>query len=437
MKNLNNINKLALLGGDSVNPSPLPKYNTINQEEKKAVMKVLDSGELSGFIASNGKEFYGGNEVQSFEKDFSKYFGIKYSVSANSATSALHCAIAALGVSPGDEVIVPPYTMSASATCVLFAGGTPIFCDIDEDIFCIKPDLVESLISKNTKGIVAVNLFGHPAKLFELRKIADKHGIFLVEDNAQAPGAKINGTFTGTIGDIGVFSFNRHKTIQSGEGGVAICNNEKLALRMQLVRNHGEVIVSGLDLTEPEEIYNTVGLNYRMTEMEAAVAKCQLRKLDILNQQRINLANYLTKSLNNIEGFTPPTVLKNNKHVYYFYPIKYCESTVGIPRDLFSKAVQAEGFNLRAGYLKPIYMEPLYQKKICFGLNGFPFSANKDPSKLKYSKGLCPTVEKLQESDLFITNIIYPPLNNSHMQLFIDAIIKVIHNRDELLSHAT
>ena len=121
----------------------------------------------------------------------------------------------------------------------------------------------------------------------------------------------------------------------------------------------------------------------------------------------------------------------------YFYPIKYCESTVGIPRDLFSKAVEAEGFNLRAGYLKPIYMEPLYQKKICFGLNGFPFSANKDPSKLKYSKGLCPTVEKLQESDLFITNIIYPPLNNSHMQLFIDAIIKVIRNRDELLNHAT
>ena len=165
----------------------------------------------------------------------------------NSATSALHCAIGALGVGPGDE-IVPPYTMSASATCVLFAGGSPVFCDIDEDIFCIKPELIESLISKNTKGIVAVNLFGHPAKLFELRQIADKHGLFLVEDNAQAPGAQIENKFTGTIGDV-AFSFNRHKTIQSGEGGVAICNDKKLALRMQLVRNHGEVVVSGLDLT--------------------------------------------------------------------------------------------------------------------------------------------------------------------------------------------
>jgi dTDP-4-amino-4,6-dideoxygalactose transaminase len=437
MKNLKKTNRLALLGGEPLNPNPLPKYNTIDHEEKSAVMRVLESGELSGFVASNGEGFYGGKEVQSFEKEFSEYFGVGYSVAVNSATSALHCAIAALGVGPGDEVIVPPYTMSASATCVLFAGGSPVFCDIDEDIFCIKPELIESLISKNTKGIVAVNLFGHPAKLFELRKIAEKNGLFLVEDNAQAPGAQIEGKFTGTIGDVGVFSFNRHKTIQSGEGGVAICNNKKLALRMQLVRNHGEVVVSGLDLKEPEDIYNTAGLNYRMTEMEAAVARCQLKKLDSLNDKRINLANYLTRSLNQINGFIPPKVLKNNKHVYYFYPIRYCESTVGIPRDLFSKAVEAEGFTLRSGYIKPIYMEPLYQKKICFGLNGFPFSANENPDNLQYKKGICPNVEKLQNSDLFITNITYPPLDNSYMQLFIDAILKVIDNKNDLLNHAS
>ena len=171
--------------------------------------------------------------------------------------------------------------------------------------------------------------------------------------------------------------------------------------------------------------------------MEAAVARCQLKKLDSLNDKRINLANYLTRSLNQINGFIPPKVLKNNKHVYYFYPIRYCESTVGIPRDLFSKAVEAEGFTLRSGYIKPIYMEPLYQKKICFGLNGFPFSANENPDNLQYKKGICPNVEKLQNSDLFITNITYPPLDNSYMQLFIDAILKVIDNKNDLLNHAS
>ena len=153
MKNLKKINRLALLGGEPLTPNPLPKYNTIDHEEKSAVMRVLESGELSGFVASNGEGFYGGKEVRSFEKEFSEYFGVGFSVAVNSATSALHCAIAALGVGPGDEVIVPPYTMSASATCVLFAGGSPVLCDIDEDIFCIKPELTESLISKIRKAL--------------------------------------------------------------------------------------------------------------------------------------------------------------------------------------------------------------------------------------------------------------------------------------------
>ncbi len=436
MKNLNEYDKLALLGGKPLNPNPLPKYNTIGKEEKKAVLEVLDSGELSGFIASSGKEFFGGKEVQSLESEFSNFFGTKYSVSANSATTALHSAIASLGVEPGDEVIVPPYTMSASATCVLFSGGVPIFCDIDDEIFCLEPKMVEQCITPRTKGIVAVNLFGHPAKLHQLRKIADKHKIFLLEDNSQAPGAKIENAFAGTIGDVGVFSFNRHKTMQSGEGGVAICNDDRLALRMQLVRNHGEVIVSSFNFFDSKDISNTVGLNYRMTEMEAAVARCQLTKLNDLNNQRIHLANYLSEQLNDIDGFVPPKVLKNNKHVYYFYPIKYSEEETGIPRDLFCKAVQSEGFNLRSGYLRPIYMEPLYQKKICFGLKGFPFVINSNNKKISYKKGLCPIVERLQESELLITNIIYPPLTIKHMQLFIDVIKKVIKNKNELLKSA-
>ncbi len=425
----NSYKELALYGGTPLLSKDLPLYNTIGEEEKEAVMRVLDSGELSGFVASAGENFYGGREVKNLERNFSKFFDIPYAVSSNSATSSLHSAILALGVSPGDNVIVPPYTMSASATCVLFAGGIPVFCDIDDEIFCINPKSVESLINKSTKGIVAVNLFGHPAKLNELRKIADKHKIFLLEDNSQAPGAKINKKNAGTFGDIGVFSFNRHKTMQSGEGGMAICRDKKVALKLQLIRNHGEVVISDLGLTSKADLSNTVGLNFRMTEMEAAVANCQLKKLDSLNEKRIQLANYLTKAINEIPGLQPPKVFKNYKHVYYFYPIKINEEEIGITRDKFAEAMQAEGFNLRPGYVKPIYMEPLYQKKICFGKNGFPFSLNKNVS---YKKGICPVVEKLQSSELLITNIVYPPLTSGHMQIFIDALMKVIKNKDYL-----
>jgi perosamine synthetase len=430
MKN-NFSNKLALFGGKPVLSKKLPVYNTIGSEEKRAVMKVLDSGELSGFVASNGDNFYGGREVKNLEKKFSNYFSVPYSVSSNSATSSLHSAVLALGVSPGDQVIVPPYTMSASATCVLFAGGTPVFCDIDDQIFCIDPKSVESLINKSTKGIVAVNLFGHPAKLKELRKIADKYKIFLLEDNSQAPGAKIGNKFAGTIGDVGVFSFNRHKTMQSGEGGMAICKDKKVALKLQLIRNHGEVIVSDMGLKNKSDLYNTVGLNFRMTEMEAAVASCQLSKLDVLNAKRIKLANYLTNELNNIDGIEPPKVFNNYTHVYYFYPIKFNEKVLGLSRDKFAEAMSAEGFNLRPGYVKPIYLEPMYQKKICFGMKGFPFHLNENVS---YKKGICPNVERLQKSELLITNIIYPPLTCKDMQLFIDAIHKVLKNKDYLIN---
>lgn len=428
---MTNADRPALLGGTPVRAEPLPRYNTIGAEEKAAVMGVLDDGELSGFIAYNGAEFYGGRAVRALEEAFREFYNVPHAVSVNSATSGLHCALAATGIGPGDEVIVPPYTMSASATAVLFTGAVPVFADIDDKIFCLDPAAVEAAITPYTRAVVAVNLFGHPAPLLQLREICDRRGLFLIEDNAQAPSATIKGRYTATIGDIGVFSFNRHKTMQSGEGGMAICRDNKLALKMQLVRNHGEVVVAGMSV---DDIVNTIGLNYRMTEMEAAVARVQFGKLPALNAQRVALADRISKGLREIPGLSPPHIGEDCTHVYYFYPIIYDEKATGLPRDLFAKAVQAEGFTLRAGYVKPIYLEPLYQRRLAFGDKGFPFNANPRQGNLSYAKGICPVVERLAEKELLVTNIIYPPLTEADMDRFVEACAKVLRNRDALLA---
>lgn len=424
--------KLALLGGTPLRTEPLPPYNTIGDAEKQEVMNVLDSGELSGFIAYAGDEFYGGKQVQALEQQFKDYFGVKHAISVNSATSGLHCAVAATGIGPGDEVIVPPYTMSASATCVLFTGAVPIFADIEPDMFCLDPIEVEKNITPYTKGIVAVNLFGLPAALDELRAIADKHGLFLIEDNAQAPAAKYKDRTTAVVGDAGIFSFNRHKVMQSGEGGMITCNDDTLAQKMRLIRNHGEVVVRPMGF---KDIQNTVGLNYRMTEMEAAVARHQFAKIDDLNAQRIELCDRITQNLSEIDGITPPKVREGCSHVYYFYSMLYDEKTVGIPRDLFVQAVCAEGFPLRGGYVAPIYMEPVYQQKICFGDKGYPFTASPRNDEISYEKGLCPVVERLYEKELILTPFMYPPLTLDDMDAFTNAMKKVVLNKDALLQY--
>ena len=421
----------ALLGGAAVNPTPLPKYKSIGEEEKAAVMEIMDSGELSSFAAQPNAEHFGGRYVTALEDAYCERFGVKHAIAVNSATSALHAAVAATGVGPGDEVIVPPYTMTASATAVLFTGAVPVFADIDDEIFCIDPKSVEQRISPRTRGIMAVNLYGHPAPLIELKALADKHGLFLLEDNAQAPGATIAGQYAGTVGAAGIFSLNRHKTMQCGEGGVLITDDDMIATKARLVRNHGEVLVQAMGVTD---IVNTVGLNYRMPNIEAAIARIQLSKLDKLTEPRVRLADRLRKGLSEIPGITPPVVRSDCTHVYYFFTMRYDAGVTGLPRELFAKAVQAEVYPLTPGYVKPIYLEPLYQKQICFGPDGFPFNQIPHNERQSYERGICPVVERLQDSDLMWTNIIYPPLTEDDMDGFVEACRKVIRNRDVLLA---
>jgi len=415
--------RLALLGGQKVREKPFPPHPIIGEEEKRAVMEVLESSKLSTFIAQPGEHFLGGAKIRQFEKDFASYFDTKYAVAFNSATSALHAAVVACGTKAGEEVLVPPYTFTSTATCALMNNSIPVFVDIQPDIFCMDPAKIEQAIKPQTRAIIPVHLFGHPADMDEILVIAKKHGLKVIEDCAQAPGALYKGNLVGTIGDCGVFSFQETKNIMTGEGGMLITSNDEIAEIARMVRNHGEVILEG----QKQRTYKAdiLGWGYRMTELEAALGIEQLRKLDRLNNQRIDLANYLSEKLKGLDGFTPPVVRSHNKHVYYVFPIRYDESKTGISRDLFVKALVAEGIPFGAGYVRPLYLNPIYHENK-------PFIYNYYGKGIKYEKGICQVTERLYEKELMLTAVCRPPATQKDMDDIVRAISKILENRGEL-----
>src|SRR2546426_1230599 len=234
------MSKLAILGGTPVRTKLWPGYRTVGEEEKRAVAEVIDSGVLSGYQGAWDPAFYGGRRVRKFEEAWAKYFAVKHALAINSACSGLYAAVGALGLEPGDEVIVTPYTMSASAMAILVYGGIPVFADIRDDTFCLDPKSIEERSSPSTRGIMVVHLFGHPADIDEIMALARPDHLRVIEDCAQIPDGMYKGKYLGGIGDIGVFSLNRHKHIQTGEGGDVTTNYDRLSERRQLIRNHGE-----------------------------------------------------------------------------------------------------------------------------------------------------------------------------------------------------
>ncbi len=421
--------KLAISGGSKVRERPFVSHAIIEEEERKRVNEVLDSGMLSGFIANAGEHFLGGKQVKEFETLVKNYFRTKFAVAVNSATAGLHAALGAFGVGPGDEVIVTPYTMSASATAIIMMNAVPVFADIEEETFCLDPQKVKEKITPKTKAIVVVHLFGSSANMDAIMKIAKEHKLSVIEDCAQSPGATYNQKLVGTIGDIGVFSLNQHKTITSGEGGFAVTNDEKLGLRMRLIRNHGEAIVDNMEV---EDINGIVGFNYRMTELEAAVSIGQFRRLDSLNNHRIKLAEYLTEKLSNFEGLILPQKNNVDKHVYFVYPIRFKENVIGMGRNTFVNALKAEGIPFGAGYVRPTYLEPMYQRKTAYGVNGCPFTCGYYGGKADYSKGICPVCEKMHEEELMLTGVCKYPHTEEDINDVVKAFEKIFKNIDEL-----
>lgn len=422
--------ELAINGGVPVRDHPFPApYKNIGNEEKEAVMKVLDKKVLSQFLGEWSPDFYGGENVQALEKEWSEYFRIKHAVSVNSATSGLYAAVGAAGISPGDEVIVSPYTMTASATAALVYGGIPVFADIDQDIFCITPESIRKCITPYTKAIIVVDIFGHPADMDEIMEIAREHDLIVIEDAAQAPGATYNSRYAGTLGDIGVYSLNVHKTIQCGEGGVVVTNDEKFAERLQLIRNHAEVVVKEKGV---KNLVNMIGFNYRMTEIEAAISREQLKKLEKLHKPRIEAAAYLTKNFSTIDGITTPVTKSNVRHGFYVYAIRYNHRLHKVNRNKIVAALIAEGIPIEGGYAEPIYLEPLYQNKIAFGNDGYPFTYPGYKGKAEYNRGLCPICECMHYDELMYSNICNAGTTRQDLDDMITAFHKIFDNIGEL-----
>jgi len=401
----------------------------MGEEEISALTRVARSGNLSCFIGAWCDGFDGGPEIKAFERAWAERFRVRYAITVNSNTSGLIAALGAVGVSPGDEVIVPPLTMSSAVIAPLFYGGIPVFVDVEPDTFCLDPNLVRASITSKTRAIIAVDLFGHPAALRELRKLADEHGIYLIEDVAQAPLATEGGQFAGTIGHIGVFSLNYHKHLHTGEGGVCVTNDDDLALRLRAIRNHGENIVEPLGIADAT---NLIGFNFRMTEMSAAIGIEQLKKADQLVAEREEIANRLTSGVTGLPGLIPPAVREGCRHVYYVWAARYDAAKTGVSRELIAKALNAEGVPIWEGYVQPLYLLPAFQRRIAIGRDGFPFNL----TERIYSKGLCPVAEHMYESELLEFCICSFDLSPTATDGVIQAFRKVFDQIDELASRA-
>lgn len=313
----------------------------IGPDEIDAVKKVLESGMLVQ-----------GKVVKEFEEKFAEYIGVEYAVAVSNGTVALDVALKALDIGPGDEVITSAFSFIASGNCILFQNAKPVFADIDPKTFNIDPlDVAEKITSK-TKAIIPVHIFGQPAKMDELKEIADENGIVLVEDSAQAHGAEYKGQKAGSLGDMGCFSFYATKNMMTGEGGMITTNNKKFGERMRLIRSHGEL---------QRYTHIMLGYNYRMTNLNAAIGLVQLKKLEKFNKKRRENAKLLSSGINNINGLTSPYVDSAVNHVFHQYVIRI-ENEYSLTREEFSNSLSSKGIGVAIHYPIPIYKQPLYRK---------------------------------------------------------------------------
>ena len=418
--------ELAINGGQPMRLKPWLDNFTTSEEEKIAVLRVMDSGYLSLFEGSHTPDapfsFKGGPEVQSLEDEWSDFHNIKHSISVNSATSGLYAAIGALEIGYGDEVIVSPYTMTACAVAPMIYGAIPVFADVELESGSLDPISILERITPRTKAILVVHQFGIPADMDAIMKIAQKHGLKVIEDCAQAHGAKYKGQYVGTIGDIGVFSLNVNKSIQTGEGGVCVTDNDELAYRLQLIRNHGEAVVGAAGY---ENIVNIVGFNYRLTELQAAIAREQLKKLLNFNTIRLDYINYLINGLKDVDFLKPLLPRDECLSTYYVLPIRFIENLAGINRDEFVKAINAEGALFYQGYTRPLYLQPIYQKRI-FYKEGYPFTSPLNSKcYMNYQRGICPIAEELYYSQMLINEHVSLPQDIEDIIMLLKILKKV------------
>jgi dTDP-4-amino-4,6-dideoxygalactose transaminase len=365
---------LAVTGGTPVRTKPFPKWPIFDEREVQALREVVESGRWWGRTP--------GSKVEQFEQAFARYQHAKHCIACTNGTTALYLALRAVGVKPGEEVIVPPYTFIASATSVLDVGAVPVFADIDPTTMTIDPQAAEAAITPRTTAIMAVHIAGRPADMDALKALAQKHGLALIEDAAQAHGASWRGRRVGAIGDAGGFSFQASKNINAGEGGAVLTDDDEIAEKVWSLHNCGR------SRTGEWYAHFLVGGNHRMTEWQAAILLVQLQRADELHAKRQRNAAYLNSLLRELEIVEPlPDDERVTEHAYHLFIFRYFPERMGnVPKAKFIEALRAEGIPVSPGY-KPLYREPAFSKE---ALDWHPYARHCD-----YRKVRCPVTERV------------------------------------------
>ncbi len=421
------MSELAIKGGKPIRTKPFPAQVSTDDAERQAVLRVLDDGRLTGYQANWSDNFYGGREIRALEEEWADKFKVRHAIAINSATSGLHVACGAVELSKTCDVVVTPYSMTCSATAPIIWGADLIFADIENDFYCLNIDSMFPVqYNKYAQAIIIVDLFGQPYDIEKVNAWAKKNYITVIEDAAQAIGSKYKEHFAGTLGNIGVYSLNFGKHITCGEGGIIVTNDDDLALRCRLLLNHAEAVVNDMPADSQSQFDAMFGFNLRMTELQAAVARCQLRKLDWLIAWRQEAAEVLRAALSSIPAISPPKIRPDCTHVFYVQAFKWNkEKADGLHRDKYIEAVKAElaplegreneGVPIGCGYIKPIYKMPLF--------------ASDD----YYDDVKCPVAERMWSEELFLHRFVGFPTSKKDLDDVASAFHKVWDNRKELL----
>jgi dTDP-4-amino-4,6-dideoxygalactose transaminase len=323
--------------------------------------------------------------------------------------------------------------MSATATAILQWNAIPVFADIESETFNLDPQAVEKNITPYTKAIIAVDIFGHPADMDALSSIAARHGLKIISDTAQSPGALYKGRPAGTLADIGGYSLNYHKHIHTGEGGILVTNSDPYAERLRLIRNHAEAVVGPKG--EPD-LVNMIGYNFRLGEIECAIGIEQLKKLKKLVTGRQHLASRLTAGLNGLKGLRTPVIKPDCSHVFYVYPMVVDTALLGVSRDRIHEALVAEGVEgLMSRYIN-VHRLPMYENKVAYGSKGFPWSSDICRRQVEYGEGTCPVAEELQDTSFLGYLSCMYELEEDEVDLIVAAFRKVWSGMEQLRANA-
>jgi perosamine synthetase len=345
----------------------------MDEEEVQAVLEVMRKGPVTNALGA-------GPKVLEFEKAFSVFAGTKHAVAVNTGTAALHAAVMAVGVKRDDEVILPSFTFVATAEAVVLAGGKPVFADIDPKTYNLSPQAVEAALTSKTKAILPVDLYGFSADMKPLREIADKHGLGLVEDAAQAHGASYMGNPVGKISDAACWSLYASKNMMTGEGGVITTDSNEIDEKLRMIRTHGE---------KAKYTSEMMGNNYRMSELQAAIGNVQLKKLPVFVAARRRNAQALTDALKGCEKLVLPYEAPDRLHSWYLYTARLLEATEE-KRNKLIDALKAKGIGAEAYYVNPVHTMPFYRDS--YGANALP--ETEKAAKQVFSLPIHPAVTK-------------------------------------------